>query len=38
MREINLTLGEFNIENQKEFQYSFGELSTLIKASKEQIL
>ncbi len=29
MKENNLTLGEFIIENQKEFQYSSGELSRI---------
>ncbi|TDD98577.1 class 1 fructose-bisphosphatase [Flavobacterium cellulosilyticum] len=34
MKENNLTLGEFIIENQKEFQYSSGELSRIFNSIK----
>ena len=34
MKEKNLTLGEFIIENQKEFQYSSGELSRIFNSIK----
>jgi fructose-1,6-bisphosphatase I len=29
MKENNITLGEFIIENQKDFQYTSGELSRI---------
>jgi fructose-1,6-bisphosphatase I len=34
MKEKNITLGEFIIENQKEFQYSSGELSRIFNSIK----
>ncbi|HEY6144362.1 MAG TPA: class 1 fructose-bisphosphatase [Flavobacterium sp.] len=34
MKERNITLGEFIIENQKEFQYSSGELSRIFNSIK----